>query len=51
MQKRRKYSEEFKREAVSFANQPGVTARQVAEPFLARSVQILSQLPGKSEEP
>ena len=31
MQKRRKYSEEFKREAVSFANQPGVTARQVGD--------------------
>ena len=31
MQKRRKYSDEFKREAVSFANQPGVTARQVGE--------------------
>lgn len=26
---RRKYSEEFKREAVSFANQPGVTLAQV----------------------
>ncbi|MCS5592939.1 MAG: IS3 family transposase [Porticoccaceae bacterium] len=31
MQKRRKYSEEFKREAVSFANQVGVTAKQVGE--------------------
>ena len=31
MQKRRKYSEEFKREAVSFANQAGVTAKQVGE--------------------
>ena len=30
MQKRRKYSEEFKREAVSFANQPGVTLTQIA---------------------
>lgn len=29
MEKRRKYSEEFKREAVSFANQPGVTLAQV----------------------
>jgi len=31
MQKRRKYSEEFKREAVSFANQLGITAKQVGE--------------------
>jgi transposase len=31
MQKRRKYSEEFKREAVQFANQPGVTLKQVGE--------------------
>jgi len=31
MQNRRKYSEEFKREAVSFANQAGVTVRQVGE--------------------
>ena len=31
MQKRRKYSEEFKREAVSFTNQPGITAKQVGE--------------------
>ena len=31
MQKRRKYSEEFKREAVQFANRPGVTLKQVGE--------------------
>ena len=31
MQQRRKYTEEFKREAVGFANQPGVTLKQVAE--------------------
>ena len=29
MEKRRRYSEEFKREAISFANQPGVTLAQV----------------------
>jgi len=31
MSKRRKYSEEFKREAVQFASQPGVTQKQIAE--------------------
>ena len=31
MQKRRKYSEEFKREAVVLANQPGVTLKQIGE--------------------
>ncbi len=31
MQKRRIYSEEFKREAVSFANQLGITTKQVGE--------------------
>ena len=31
MSKRRKYSEEFKREAVQFASQPGVTQKQVGE--------------------
>ena len=31
MQKRRKYSEEFKREAVSFANQAGITAKKIGE--------------------
>ena len=30
MQQRRKYSEEFKREAVALANQPDVTLSQVA---------------------
>ena len=30
MQKRRQYTEEFKREAVAFADQPGVTLAQVA---------------------
>ncbi len=28
---RRKFSEEFKREAVALSNQPGVTVRQIAE--------------------
>lgn len=28
---RRKYSEEFKREAVALTNQPGVTVKQIAE--------------------
>lgn len=31
MQKRRKYSEEFKREALVFADQPGVTLKQVGD--------------------
>ena len=31
MQKRRKYSEEFKREAVNLTNQPGVTQKQIAD--------------------
>ena len=31
MQKRRKYSEEFNREAVNFASQPGVTQKQIAD--------------------
>ena len=31
MQQRRKYSDEFKREAVSLANQSGVSLRQIAE--------------------
>jgi transposase len=31
MQERRKYSEEFKQEAGSFANQAGVTAKQVGK--------------------
>jgi len=31
MQKRRRHSDEFKREAIAFANQPGVTATQVDE--------------------
>ena len=31
MQQRRKYTEEFKREAVELANQPGVTLSQVAK--------------------
>ena len=31
MQKRRKYSEEYKREAVALANQPGVTLKEIGE--------------------
>lgn len=31
MQKRRKYSEEYKREAVTMANQPGVTLKEIGE--------------------
>jgi len=31
MRTRRKYSEEFKREAVAMANQPGVTLKQIGE--------------------
>lgn len=31
MSKRRRYSEEFKREAVQFASQPGVTQKQIGE--------------------
>ena len=31
MQRRRKYTEEFKREAVELANQPGITLRQLGE--------------------
>ena len=31
MQQRRKYSDEFKREAVSLANQSGLSLRQIAE--------------------
>lgn len=31
MQKRRKYSEEYKREALAFADQPGVTLKQVGD--------------------
>lgn len=31
MQKRRKYSQEYKREAIAFADQPGVTLKQVGE--------------------
>ena len=31
MRQRRKYSDEFKREAVTFANQPNISLRQVAE--------------------
>ena len=31
MSKRRKYSEDFKREAVQFASQPGFTQKQIAE--------------------
>ncbi|MEW8203913.1 MAG: IS3 family transposase [Candidatus Thiodiazotropha endolucinida] len=31
MQKRRKYSEEYKREAVAMANQPGVTLKEIGE--------------------
>ena len=30
MQQRRKYSQEFKQEAVNLANEPGVSIRQVA---------------------
>ena len=29
MQKRRTYSEEFKREAVNLASQPGITQKQI----------------------
>ncbi len=31
MQRRRKYTEEFKREAVAMANQPGITLKQLGE--------------------
>jgi len=31
MPKRRKYSEEFKREAVAMVNQPGVTLKQIGD--------------------
>ena len=40
MQRRRQHSEEFKREAVALANQPGVTIKQVAEELVLNAGMI-----------